>query len=93
MSSTEGAGDERPAVPQSDGSGVVGYGAFGWALIAVGLGLIAWAFSIAPSVSVADYGTLGIDRVNNTGLMNQKLMLTITGSGFLVAGSIFACRR
>lgn len=72
---------------------------FGWVLFAIALGLIGWAFSMDSTVSVSalgdpifDLGTEPLQRVHNNGLMNLKLMLCITGAGFLTAGSIFICK-
>ncbi|MDP1617303.1 hypothetical protein [Phenylobacterium sp.] len=79
------------------------YSIFGWTLFAVGLGLVAWAFTIDPSVSVRDAARLmempggGLPmaetRVNNIGLLMRQALLCICGSGFMVAGAVFACRR
>ena len=79
------------------------YSVFGWSLFSVGLALIAWAFTIDPSVPVRDAARLmelpsaGLPmadaRVNNIGLLVRQALLCIAGSAFLVAGSVFACRR
>ena len=48
----------------------------GWSVLAVGAAGLIWALSLDTSVSV---GTplLGVERVNNVGLMNQKQNLVI----------------
>lgn len=76
---------------------------FGWALFAVGLGLVAWAFTIDPSVPVREAARvmelpsaalpMAEARVNNVGLLVRQVLLCIVGAAFIVSGSVFACRR
>lgn len=85
------------------GSSVSPSGIFGWALFAVGLGLVAWAFTIDPSAPVRAAARamelpsaalpIGEARVNNVGLLVRQVLLCIVGAAFIVSGSVFACRR
>lgn len=87
------------ATPPVSSEGVLvkdGAGAktFGWLLFVVGLGLIAWAFGMDPSVASPGGGEFGFgDRINNLGLLQQKQMLCTAGAGFLVAGAVFVSGR
>ena len=48
----------------------------GWIVLGVGAGGLIWALSLDTSVSVGS-PLLGVERVNNVGLMNQKQNLVI----------------
>ena len=66
----------------------------GWALITIGAGLAVYAlFVFDPSVDgfiSGDVESIG-RRINNSGLMNQQLMLLITGGFLFVSGIIVKC--
>ena len=89
--------------PSEENSAISPSSIFGWALFSVGLGLVAWAFTIDPSVSVREAARLmelpseGLPiadaRVNNVGLLVRQVLLCIVGAAFIVSGSVFACRR
>jgi hypothetical protein len=61
---------------------------FGWVLFTVGVVMIIAGFVMDGTVE----GSSLYERVNNIGLMNVKTMLATAGSGFVVAGAIFAKR-
>ena len=56
-------------------------------LLIAGIGLCLYAFFMDTSVEVPGGGFMGIDRVNNIGLMNDRMMYFIVGIA-IVFGSI-----
>lgn len=97
-------GDEQPAAMASSVESVRGLsltnGSIEYTMTVgvifglIGVGMIVAGFLMDASVPVDNaLGALGsIERVNNTGILNDKLMLVVAGSAFLVSGSVFMAR-
>lgn len=76
------AGDAEP---------ISGNRAPGAVLLLIGLGLLGWGLIMDPSVPSYSSGSiydLGPSRINNNGLLNDKLILCVSGAAFLVSGNV-----
>jgi len=78
-------------------------GVFGCSLLAIGLGLVMYAFSMDTSVSVtvSDFGAdllsglnlPGVGRVSNAELMARQLMTHVLGCAILICSAVFLSKK
>jgi hypothetical protein len=84
----EQAGAAAPvSAPPTEHSGLH---SLGWLLVVIGaLGLLVGFFMETSVASTSSYGSYGLDRVHNIGLIARQVVVTIASGLTLVAGAIF----